>query len=226
MALLTLGDLALDGFEIPAGLQFGGAQRMVVHKLIGGTRVIDVLGRDDAALQWSGILTGPDAADRARSLDAMRAAGAPLNLAWDAFCYAVVIRELDLDFVSPWWIPYSIACTVISDLAQLVPVYVPDLADSVLADLSAAGAFANVSAAVAAVSLPGGLVAGSPALLASVAAVSAAQAGIGQGIVTAGQGLGASDLGSLVNASGSLAQLTCAQGYVGRVAANLAGDGT
>ena len=35
MALLTLGGLDLDGFEVPASVRFGGAQRAAGHKLRG-----------------------------------------------------------------------------------------------------------------------------------------------------------------------------------------------
>jgi hypothetical protein len=223
MAVLTLGGLELDGFEIPAGVRFGGAQRVVVHRLIGGARVIDTLGRDDAALRWSGIISGTDAADRARAFDAMRAAGQTLELAWNAFAYSAIITELDLDFSSPWWIPYRIACTVVADLAQSFADFLPDLAESVTADLAQAALFTDVSGAVAATSAQGGLVPGNPALLTSAAAVAGVQAVIGQGIVTAGQGLDGDDLTQLVSSSGTLAQLTCAKGYVGRCLANLQG---
>jgi hypothetical protein len=223
MALLTLGDLELDGFAIPASVRFGGAQRLAVHKLIGGTRVIDATGRDDAALVWSGILSGAGASDRARTLDAMRVAGTALPLAWDVFCYMVVIGDLKLEYRNPWWIEYRLACIVLSDLAQSLPAYMPALADSIAGDLNAAAAFFDVSGAIAQISAPNALVPGVGGLTASTAAVAAAQQAIGQRIAQAGQGLNTADLASLVCTAGALARLSCASGYVGRTLANLVG---
>ena len=61
MGLLTLGSIVFDGFEVPSRVEFGGEQQLAVHKLIGGARVIDALGRDDAALRWRGVLSGAEA---------------------------------------------------------------------------------------------------------------------------------------------------------------------
>jgi hypothetical protein len=226
MALLTLGSMALDGFEVPAGVRFGGGQRLAVHKLIGGARVIDAMGRDDAALAWCGIFSGSDAGDRARMLDTMRAAGNTLTLAWDAFCYTVVISSLDMDYRNPWWIEYRISCTVQADLAQGVDGFTPALADSVLSDLNSAAAYFDVTGAIAATSAPNGLVQGGGGLTQSEMAVAAAQSAIGQGMVAAGAGLASANLAMLVSSAGSLAQLSCAAGYVGRCLANLDGAGS
>jgi hypothetical protein len=40
MAVLILGGMEFDDFEIPGRMLFGGAQQLAVHKLIGGVRVI------------------------------------------------------------------------------------------------------------------------------------------------------------------------------------------
>ena len=200
MALLTLGGLDLDGFEVPASVRFGGAQRAAVHKLLGGGRVIDVMGRADKALSWSGILSGADAGDRARTFDAMRVAGGVLALAWDAFCYDVVITLLDLDYCNPWWITYKIECTVLSDLAQSALVQAPDVVSSILADLSSAAAPLGLSSLLAEASASGALSPGAN-----------------------GVALSATDVPTLVTACGSLAQLSLAQGFVGRALANLSG---
>ena len=91
---LTLGPVAFAGFELPSSITIGGHQRLAIHRLPGGLRIIDALGPDPADIAFSGIFTGPDAADRARLLDALRVAGAALPLAWDAFMYTVVRRAL------------------------------------------------------------------------------------------------------------------------------------
>ncbi len=223
MALLTLGGLDLDGFEVPASVRFGGAQRAAVHKLLGGGRVIDTMGRDDSALSWSGILSGADAGDRARTLDAMRVAGGVLALAWDAFCYNVVITQLDLDYCNPWWITYKIQCTVLSDLAQAATVYTPDIVGSILADLASASGALGLSSIVAAASVAGALLPGTSAVASTIVGLSQAQATIAPAIASAEQSLSASDVPTLVTACGTLAQFSTAQGFVGRALTNLSG---
>ena len=226
MAVLNLGGVAFDDFEVPGRMVFGGAQQLAVHRLIGGVRVIDAMGRDDSAVRWSGVFSGSDAGARARMLDAMRAAGGQLNLAWDAFCYTVIIERLDLDFRNPWWIPYHISCAVVMDLAQNIAASVEDLADSILGDLTSASAFVDVSAAIAATSLPDALTQGNSDYAAAGVALANAGGAISQGIASAQTGLDAAELGSVVSASGQLAQLCVARGYVARSAANLLTAGT
>lgn len=226
MAVLNLGGVAFDDFEVPGRMVFGGAQQLAVHRLIGGVRVIDAMGRDDSAVRWSGVFSGSDAGARARMLDAMRAAGGQLNLAWDAFCYTVIIERLDLDFRNPWWIPYHISCAVVMDLAQNIAASVEDLADSILGDLTSASAFVDVSAAIAATSLPDALTQGNSDYAAAGVALANAGGAISQGIASAQTGLDAEELGSVVSASGQLAQLCVARGYVARSAANLLTAGT
>jgi hypothetical protein len=226
MAVLILGGMAFDDFEIPGRMLFGGAQHLAVHRLIGGVRVIDAMGRDDAAVRWSGVFSGSEAGTRARMLDTMRALGGQLNLAWDAFCYSVVIDRLDLDFRNPWWIPYHISCAVVMDLAQNIAAPLVVLADSIADDLTSASAFVDVSAAIAATSVSDSLTRGNGDYAAATIALSNAQGAISQGINTAQGGLVSTDLASVVSASGTLAQLCTASGYVGRAVANLQNVGT
>jgi hypothetical protein len=221
MALLVLGGFEFSGFEVPGEVSFGGAQKLAVHKLIGGMRVIDVMGRDDSDVIWSGIFSGSDAGDRARMLDAMRVAGEPLSLTWDEFCYTVYIEKLDLNFCNPWWIPYHISCTVVADQAQSISSYLPDLADAIAGDLTSASAYYDVSDALAATSVSDALTPGDPDFTsASVVLANTAQ-GIDAGIQTAQAGLSSTSVASLVSASGSLAQLCAARGYVERSINNL-----
>jgi hypothetical protein len=226
MALLILGSFEFTDFEVPGEISFGGAQKLAVHKLIGGTRVIDVMGRDDADVTWSGVFSGSNAGDRARVLDAMRVEGDPLNLTWDEFCYTVLIESLSMDFCNPWWIPYKITCTVMADQAQSISEFVPDVADAILGDLTSASAYYDVSGALAATSAPNALTQGDASYTsASVALANTAQ-GIDANIQVAQSNLTSSSLATLVSASGSLAQLCAARGYVERSINNLDGAGT
>jgi hypothetical protein len=220
---LLLGPVSFEGFELPGRIDFGGAQRMAVHQLPGGARVIDAMGRDDAPITWSGAFFGPEAADRARLLDLLRANGAPLSLAWDAFAYLVVIAQFAACYERPNWVPYRIACTVLTDqsatLAALATSLSADLAD----DLNTAAAGVDTSAALAALAGPGAATLGTAAYSRVVAAVGTAM-NQGQAALD-GAGttlLVASDPVTAASAAGTLALVANAQGYLGRAAANLA----
>jgi len=237
--LLLLGPVAFRDFEIPERVRFGGAQRLAVHRLPGGARVIDALGRDDAALSWEGIFSGADATDRARLLDLLRAEGGLLALTWDVFFYTVVIASFEADYRHGWWIPYRIACTVLRDEAQALASAAVSLAVAAVADVAAAadyagGAGVDLSAAGTAVAIPGATALGGAAYAGAVTAVGAAQAQLSGGIAGADASLGASALagaatapdavaalGGATQSAGQLAALTTAQGYVNRTAVNL-----
>jgi len=71
-APVMLGTMVLSGPEVPDELVIGGHQALVVHRVIGGGRVIDSLGNDPARLILSGRFMGPFATRRARQIEAMR----------------------------------------------------------------------------------------------------------------------------------------------------------
>jgi hypothetical protein len=123
---LTLGAVTFANFEVPQKINFGGQQMLAVHKLIGGQREINAMGRDDDDITWAGLF-GLDgtAVFRARFLDSMRIAGTPIPLTWDQFNYTVVIKEFKCNFERTYQIPYSITCTVVQDLNQPFPVLLP-----------------------------------------------------------------------------------------------------
>jgi hypothetical protein len=104
--------------EIPERITFGGEQLLVVQQLVGGTRVVDAMGRSDMPLEWSGIFLGEQALARARYLDSLRASGRKLTLTWSEFRYAVVISSFRGQFERFYKIPYSIALMVVQDLAR------------------------------------------------------------------------------------------------------------
>src|SRR5260370_40833549 len=103
---LLLGPVLFQDFELPDRIAWGGAQRLAVHRLPGGIRVIDSLGRDDADISWSGVFTGPDAGLRARLLDLPRADGGLLPLAWSSFVYTAAIPRFDAEYPAENWTPY------------------------------------------------------------------------------------------------------------------------
>lgn len=171
VAPVILGPVAFHGFEVPETITIGGAQRLAIHRLPGGTRVVDALGPDDSDIAWSGIASGPEAVARIRTLDTLRRAGLPLPLAWDANAYTVVISNFEADTVNPYWIPYRISCAVLRDDtalplaaaadmpiqliqtdltvldAQLAAATPPLYADDLATSINAAGNLAQLSAA-------------------------------------------------------------------------------
>ena len=221
---LTLGPVAFAGFELPSSITIGGRQRLAIHRLPGGVRIIDALGPDPADIAFAGIFTGPDAADRARLLDALRVAGAALPLAWDAFLYTVVIERFEADYRSPWWIPYRLTCSVLRDEAAAVVTAVTELAPAITSDLLAAGSFAT--AAVAAVSAPGATTSGSAAYVAAQSTLATTLTGLSAQVTAAQPALQSADIPTASAAAGLLASLASARAYAARAARNLAGAST
>lgn len=115
---LVLGDFIFSSFEIPREIPFGGEQRLAVKQLVGGQRIVDAMGRNDRAPEWSGIFMGKGAIDRARYLDSFRVDGIARGLTWGALSYLVIVREFHPDYRRQYEIPYRIVCEVVSDLTQ------------------------------------------------------------------------------------------------------------
>ena len=242
---LVLGPVVFQDFEVPSTICFGGAQRLAVHRLPGGGRVVDALGPDDGVIFFSGIFSGSDAAERALALDALRSAGAPLPLTWDVFFYTVVITDFTANFQSSWWIPYRLACTVIQSAIGAAVAVAGSLATAIQSDLVTAATLptsVDFSAAQTAVSQDGGVTYGSAAYTQAQTSLAATQDDISAGLTSAqaqladtggSNLLGAanaaqaiSSLNSATSAAGQLSALATAQAYVGRAAVNLSNAST
>lgn len=117
--VITLGDFQFRNLEIPASINFGGEQKLNVHELVGGTRIIDALGHQEDDVSWNGLITGPDALDRAAQLDNMRIAGDQVTLSWFNFNYLVVIKYFRANTERYYQINYSITLTVVQELSLL-----------------------------------------------------------------------------------------------------------
>jgi hypothetical protein len=228
MSGLTLGPVVFEAFEVPGRIAFGGRQRLAVHALPGGARIVDAMGRDDAPVAWAGVFTGSTAGERVRLLDLLRVQGQPLSLVWDEFVYDVVIASLDARFERSNWIPYRISCVVLSDLAvpdQLVLSLTADL----LADLASAALYPGVdlSAASAAVTVAGATTLGTQAHGQSQVALAAAAAQASSLRDAAGVALGtARTVAQAAAAAGQMARAAASVGYLRRAAGNLARAGT
>jgi len=112
---VQLGPVTLLSFEVPASVNFGGAQLVEVHKLSGGQRQVDCMGPDDDAIAWNATILGPNAADRARAIDAIRQAGLTVPLSWADFDFNVVVTKFRANYQRAALIPYEIECVVLSD---------------------------------------------------------------------------------------------------------------
>lgn len=241
---LVLGPIVFHDYEVPSGIRFGGAQRLIVHQLAGGGRVIDALGRDDMDICFEGVFAGSDATLRARALDELRALGSVLPLTWDVFFYSVIVRQFVADYTTRWWIPYRLACTVLRDEAAALVQAAVTLATQVVTDLAEAGAQSfpfglDLSSVQAAISAPNATVQGSSAFTTALAGLQSAQANTSGAIGSAETVLGTSALpgtGSAeeavsvlpltTEAAQKLAGLSVANSYLGRAIANLTNAST
>lgn len=134
---LVLGTVAFQDWEIPETMPFGGSHLLRSHRLIGGKRVIDALGPDEAPLRWRGRFRGPLARLRERQLDTMRRSGKEYVLTYETFVYRVVIADFRTDAENFHEIPYEITCEVIEDLvAASVGGLLTSLEESVTGDLA------------------------------------------------------------------------------------------
>jgi hypothetical protein len=119
MDTLTLGGIAFDGFSTPSSIGGGGKQHMVIHKLPGGSRVIDTLGPDEDDITWRGEFFSNDAEDQVLALDAMRAAGQVIPLIFGGQYRSVIINHFSYKYRRrPVWIEYDISCTVYQNPAN------------------------------------------------------------------------------------------------------------
>jgi len=242
--ILLLGPVLFQDFEIPEKISFGGSQRLAIHKLPGGTRVVDALGRDDANIRFSGIFSGADATLRARLVDDLRASGMAVPLTWDVFFYTVIVSRFTAEYSASNWIPYSITATVLRDEAGALLQSVTDLGVTLLADASSAAGLASpggvdLSNMQSALSDPAAATRGTASYSAAQSSVMDAQSSLTSASTGAAANLPMTELTSpgpapggvaallaAVGAAADLAQLSAAQGYVGRISSNLTNAGT
>jgi hypothetical protein len=110
---LQLGGFTFSGFSPPDLLPLGGHQAMTIHKLPGGARVIDTLGRDDDDISWRGTFFQNDAINVCVQLDAMRKAGSLISFTCAGQSRQVVISHFLYSIRRyPMWVEYVITLVV------------------------------------------------------------------------------------------------------------------
>lgn len=113
---LIVGDVEFTGLEVPESVSIGAKQQLVVHKLVGGKRVVDVLGLDYKNIRWSGWMTGATAGDRVTEIETLRDAGLPLNFNMDGYHFSVMIEDFEARFEHVYRRYYSIDLLIVSRL--------------------------------------------------------------------------------------------------------------
>lgn len=150
-APVILGGITLTGVEVPSALRVGGEHNLVVHKLVGGARVIQAMGNDPARQTLAGLFTGPNAQARALSIEQMRAAGSEI-----AFSAAGLSQRVRI--ASFWYtyqekgavIPYELALEIQPAPAVSATASLSALSDLVGPDITSG--IQSISSTVATVS--------------------------------------------------------------------------
>jgi hypothetical protein len=119
---LVLGDFEFLDFEVPERLALPGRQKTVLHQMVGGKRVIDVLGVEYDPLTWSGVITGSESGDRVKALERMRDAGEQLTLTLDDYSFKVVITSFTPVYEFIYRRPYSIEVAIVANNASPLKV--------------------------------------------------------------------------------------------------------
>lgn len=80
---LVLGGVTFRGFEVPERIVLpGGAHTIHTHSLIGGARVLDMMGPDPVDISWHGRFRGNDALSRFHAVDNIRISGREVSLTY------------------------------------------------------------------------------------------------------------------------------------------------
>jgi hypothetical protein len=239
---IRLGPINLRDFEIPHSVRFGGRQRLTVHTLAGGRRIVERLGPDDSEIQFEGIFSGPAAVARAQAFDTLRLSGQSVWLTWESFRRQVIVKSFVADYHSPWWIPYQVSCVVVHQ-ARIAAAQASNVIALLSADLSAAMS-AAAGSTISLTSLRTVLSNSNAATIGTAdqiqasttvrSTLTAINAQMDQQSATLispiAPGTNPSDLGQMyisrLTCAASLAALVNMRSYIGRIGANIAGTTT
>lgn len=136
---VRIADLTAWGFAVPTELPWGGAQRLGVHQLPAGRRVIDSLGPDDHDISWKGAFIqrgegDPDPVEAARYVDYLRKQGAPVTLQWDVFEYLVIVEQFKPSYEYQTRVPFEMVLKVVEDKTAPVTSFSSPSVDEMVDD--------------------------------------------------------------------------------------------
>lgn len=143
-APISLGEFDFDNFDVPEEIVFGVSQNVSIHTLSGGRRVVDAHGAEEDNIRWSGMLFGPDAAERSRRLSEMVRDGRKRTLSFPEFDYDVLLIRFTPRMKRTTWFEYDIECVVLGVNAVVPPK--PALTVLANSDLNKAAASLPASA--------------------------------------------------------------------------------
>lgn len=118
--IVQIGDFEFTRFEVPEHIPFGGEQRLVVHKKVGGKRSIQAMGFDPKPIEFSGLFFGETALERALYLKTLAESGQTVQVFWSELYYLAVIKSFEADFERFYQLPYRISLEVLEDLTTAV----------------------------------------------------------------------------------------------------------
>lgn len=110
---LIIGGFEFLDFEIPTSIAIPGRQKTVTHQMIGGKRIVDVLGVEYDPITWSGIFTGATTQARINVLEQMRDAGEIVTMTLDGYSFDVLITNFVSTYEFVYRRPYQIELAVV-----------------------------------------------------------------------------------------------------------------
>lgn len=238
---VVLGGLELTGLEVPDAYDRSGTMQPVVHRLIGGGRIVQLLGPDPGRRRLQGYFTGPQATERAQLLEALRDSGSRVLLAigvWQEFVVvtSVVLRYAAQGSVIQYLLEaealpggadglVATAAAVLADVGTQIALAAADavLVGSAAVSSGLTTAASAVNAAQGAMTTPDvDLTSVNSALAASTTASEASIASVVSAAPADSLVTGSSALMGATSTAGSLAASVSAQAYTTCAANNLA----
>lgn len=123
--LMRLGELLFNGAEVPESVNGGGDQVIARNQLIGGKRIDQALGPDDADIKFNGLFRGILALVRVRYLENLRRTGEEVDFTYSFFSYRVIVKSFSWNLKQAYQTYYEITLEVIKDLTLPVTVAIP-----------------------------------------------------------------------------------------------------
>ena len=245
--VLILGGLVFDDWSTPNKIPFGGKHSAAVHKLPGGSRVVDTLGPDEMDIAFTGMIWGDSAAATASGINSLRQSGQPVPLMFTGQFYQVILIDAVVHWERfPQYATYSISCLIVSAPgAGGLGAIVSTIGDTVGADMAsvasisddAIGISSSISSAVttlsgsigaaqplvsAAASVMTGLTTSAIDLAGSIeSAIPSVAGALDAGIAATTAPEIATALSGIVTSAGAQQALADMSGFAGRMASNL-----